>query len=259
MTIVNNTPMGDAFVRDFDDGMYTSLESFEQFGHRFVPTNKISTLALRMNIKPPLNIKPPMWCENHNTTAEIGTRMPGFPIIWGNPDDSVQRYNIPCFRIKREDPSPALERRRSIHLKSRSPAPGAQPLTVTLRDGTTIEGYDSYEEQYGAWPYDIPYTLTCEAAGTAARAICTVMLKYMMMKFPPYAVLTIKDSLEEERKYNCFVEGPSNLSDVADIRDRVIIEALSIRVSAEYDLEDFRTVKVVKAVPSYNGAPKQGV
>jgi len=191
----------------------------------YVPLDKVPGVA------------PPLFDENHKNEAEVGLPMPGIPIIISNPGDSVQRYNLPCFRITREDPSPALERWMSLHLKYRAPAPGETEITVKVGN-REFKGYNKYEQQQGAWPFDIPYTVTCEGVGIKARTNAQTMLLHLMKAFPPYAVLSVEDSIGDMRKYNVFVEGPSELSQVADIRDRMIIHALSLRVSGELDLSD---------------------
>lgn len=232
---VDNEILGDVFIREFDQGIANKIGSVAIGGRSFVPSDKIPGVDV------------PLWDENHGEDDVIGTPMPGFPVIFQNPEDSVQRYNLPCFRISREDPSPALERWMSLHKKYRAPAPGANPVTVNV-GGKDVQGYDQYQEQEGAWPYDIPYTITCEAAGIAARTHAQLLLKHAMKAFPPYATITVIDSDGESRIYNAFVEGPSDLSNVSEIGDRSIIYALSIRVSGEYDLADATSVKSVTSV-----------
>lgn len=233
-TIVDKVQTGDVFLREFDIGVYASLDNFLVGDKPYVPLAKVPS------------VRPPLFDENHKNKSEVGKPMPGIPIIISNPGDSVQRYNLPCFRLTREDPSPALERWMSIHLKHRTPSSDATEITVIL-GGKEIKGYDKYEEQKGSWPFDIPYTVTCEAAGLSARTNAQTMLKHLMKGFEPYSVLTVIDSFGVTRKYNMFVEGPSELSEVSDIRDRVIIHAMSVRISGELDLSD---PKVVRAITS---------
>lgn len=221
---------GDIFVREFDIAMFDALNAFVQNDRVFV--QKIN------------GVKVPLFDEDHTIKEEVGKSMPGIPVIFVNPDDAIQHYNMPCFRITREDVSPALERWMSLHLKSRKPAPGATPVTVNY-GGRTLTGWSKYEEQDGSWPFDISYTITCESSGLAARTECLLMLRYLMKKMPPYGVVTARDSLGKDRKYNIFVEGPSELGMVTDIRDRGMIMALSVRIEAELDLSDPRVIAAV--------------
>ncbi len=239
-SIVNDSLCGDVSIRNFDIGIYRALDYVIIRSRAYVPLSKAS------------GVEPPLFDENHDVDSEIGMPMPGFPIIFANPGDSVQRYNLPCFRITREDPSPALERWMGLHLKSRNPASGATPVQVDYQAGRVLNGYDKYQEQDGAFPYDIPYTVTCEAVGTSARTNAQVMLVFLMKKFKPYSVIEVEDSLGAMRKYNVFVEGPSELSEVSDIRDRSIIHAMSLRVSGELDLSDPREVVAISSKPTFN-------
>jgi hypothetical protein len=99
-----------------------------------------------------------------------------------------------------------------------------------------LQGYGKYEEQEGSYPYDIPYTLTMEAVGLGARTKGHTLLLHCMRIFGPHGKVRVVDSLGRERKYWVFGEGPSELTSIADIRDRTIVYALSLRVQAELDL-----------------------
>ncbi|TRO54906.1 hypothetical protein E2P64_08170 [Candidatus Bathyarchaeota archaeon] len=240
MPIVGSERKGDVYIWEFDKGIFDQMGAFLIGDYVYLPLSAFP------------GVNPPLFSEDHGIESEVGTSMPGIPVIFKDPDDSVQRYALPCVRLSREDPSPALERWASKHLKYRCPAPGAKLIQVKYNESITLEGYDKYEEQEGAWPYDIPYTITVEAAGINARTDAQVMLRYMHKKFPPYAEIPVVDSLGQTRKYTVFVEGPSELSQVADIRDRSIIYALSLRVSAEFDLADPKVKVAITAKPTIN-------
>ena len=131
------------------------------------------------------------------------------------------------------------------------PAPGATPVQVTIGN-QTFDGYDKYEDQPGAWPYDIPYTVTLEANGKRARTNAQVMLKHAMKRYGPHAVLEVDDSLDILRRFEVFGEGPSDLSSASDIRDRTIIYALSLRVAGYLDLEDPMVHRAVTSAADIN-------
>ena len=139
-----------------------------------------------------------------------------------------------------------------MHIKYRGPAPDANEIQVQYGN-TTLTGYDKYEEQDGAWPFDIPYTLTMESAGKSAELHAQAMLKYAMKKFKPYSVLSVPNDFGQIGKFNMFVEGPSDLGQVADIADRSMVYALSIRVAGTFDLADIRELdKPVTSQPTIN-------
>lgn len=224
--------IGDLWFRDFDQGMVLTLGAVLVGDNYYLP----------MSLVPGVN--PPLFTEFTARAEDIGKPMPGIPFIFANPSDSTTRYVLPCIRVRREDPSPALERYSSISPKYRIPAAGAEAKTVNYRN-LVLHGYDKYEEQENSFPYDIPYTITCEAAGRGARNKAHILLKHCMKRYSPHGVVTVVDSEGAERKYWVFGEGPSDLSIVGDIRDRSIIFGLSLRVKGYIDLKDPISSKVV--------------
>lgn len=232
MAMIRNKEIGDVWLRDFDLGMAKTLGCVE-IGQRFyLPLEKAP------------GVEPPLFTEFYGDPSEVGKPMPGIPLIYANPASGVQRYTLPCIRLRREDPSPALERWMSKHYKYRRPAPGFPEIEVTYRT-KTVKGYAKYEQQEGSYPYDIPYTLTAEAVGKGARTKAHTLLHHCMKKFKPHSKVKVVDSLGRQRKYWVFGEGPSDLSVATDIRDRTIIQALSLRVIGELDLNDPELVQAV--------------
>lgn len=239
MPMIRNQQVGDVFLRDFDLGISNTLGCIE-IGQR---------LYLSLDKLP--GIEAPLFTEFYGDVEEQGQPMPGIPLIYANPSSGVQRYTMPCIRLRREDPSPALERWMSFHYKYRRPAPGFPEINVQYRT-RTLTGHAKYEQQEGSYPYDIPYTLTVESAGKGAMTKAHTMLQYCMKKFPPHAGLNVIDSLGNGRVYQVFVEGPSNLGVANDIRDRAIIFALSLRVQGELDLKDPELRQAVTSEPTFN-------
>jgi hypothetical protein len=236
MAMIRDQLVGDVGLRDFDLGMVNTLGCVVIGDDYYLPLNLVP------------GVTPPLFDEFSANAADIGKPMPGIPIIWTNPSDSASRYSIPCIRFRREDPSPALERWASVHYKYRRPAPGARLVTVQYGN-RTLTGYDKYEDQEGGYPYDIPYTITCEAAGKGARTKAHTLLRHCMKKFPPHGVVDVVDSLGNNRKYWVYGDGPSDLSIAADIRDRTIILAISLRVQGELDLREAQTHVAVTSKP----------
>lgn len=229
--VVNTNRVCDIYIDNFDMGIAYTLGA-EQIGPMYFLM--IDKIPIKPNIMP---ISPPLYTEDHGIPSQVGQRMPGIPIIWKNPHDKFVRYVLPCIRISREDPPPALERWPSLHLKYKVPAPGAQPVTVTYGN-REIQGYSKYEQQNGTFPFDIPYTITIETSGQSALQHALMVLRYAQKIFKPYSVLSLIDDEGNLRKYNMFVEGPNDLGNVADIADRTAIFALSVRVQGELDLSD---------------------
>jgi hypothetical protein len=98
----------------------------------------------------------------------------------------------------------------------------------------------------------MPYTISIETAGNAARGNNDALLKFMMKRFRPNGSMRVIGSLNEDRFYTYFTEGPSNLGAVADIADRSMIMALSVRVLGELDLHDPLEGKIITSMPVVN-------
>lgn len=224
MSRIRHERIGDVFLENFDEGIVKTLEGVLIGDDYFLPLSKAPT------------VQPPLYTELAADPDLIGKPMPGIPFIFANPGEAVQRYVIPCIRVRREDPSPALERWGSLQDKYRAPAPG-EPEIVVQYGNRTKRGYAKYEMQPAGWPYDIPYTITIETNGVRARLTNHILLKHCMGIFGPYGVVTVTDDMGRDRKYNVFGEGPSNLDIIGDLRDRTIISALSLRVAAELDVQ----------------------
>lgn len=224
MPRIQNEILGDVFLRDFDLGMVSTLQG-TQIGNRYyLPRTILSSVT------------PPLFSEFTGIESDIGTEMPGIPFAMEEPSE-VLRYLIPCIYIKREDPSPALERQHGYRVKYRAPSPGAQE-TSTIYRGQTYNGYTSYQEQEDGIPVDLSYTIMCQAGGKAAKRNAHLLLKHCMKYFWPRGKVLVVDSEGRTRSYWVHSEGPSNISSVADIRDRTIIYALSCRVIGELDVRD---------------------
>lgn len=244
MTRIRHERIGDVFLRNFDLGMIKTLGGVLIGSQYYLPLDLVP------------GVLPPLFTEFSEDSADTGEPMPGIPVIFSNAGDAVERYVIPCIRVRREDPTPALERWLSNQDKYRAPAAGAEEITVQYgsREKT---GYSKYEMQPAGWPYDIPYTVTVEANGERARTNAQIMLRHAMGIFGPYGVVTVYDDAGEERKYNVFGEGPSDLSAVADIRDRTVIYALSLRISAELDVLPKADHQAVTSPPTVTAYRKE--
>jgi hypothetical protein len=233
---IRHEDIGDVFYRDFDIGVYRTLLA-EQIGDRYY---------LSADFVP--DVIPPLFSEFTGPVSQQGTQMPGVPVTFGNPSTAVVRYLLPCIRIKREDPSPALERWQSSHDKYRRPASGEDEITIDYR-GREVKGYRKYEEQPGSITSDIPYTITCEGVGKSARAQAEQLLGHCMKYIYPHEKIWVLDSLGNMRGYQSHCEGPSELTAVADIRDRSVIYALSLRVQGEIDVRDPVEKVAVTSIP----------
>ena len=234
MARFNTEILGDVFYREFDEGIITTLQG-ERIGNRYyLPQVVVPTVS------------PPLFSEFTGTVSDKGQPMPGIPFSMGEPSEVVRQL-IPCIHIKREDPSPALERQHGYRVKYRAPAPGASTVDIQYR-GRTVTGYSAYQEQEDGIPTDLSYTIMCEANGKAAKNNAHILLKHCMKFFYPHGKVFVYDTEGRRRSYWVHTEGPSELTSIGDIRDRTIIYALTCRVMAEIDVRDPYTQKPVTSI-----------
>lgn len=106
-----------------------------------------------------------------------------------------------------------------------------------------------------AIPYDIMYQISVRARFRGApgnRNQVNALFGHVMRVFPPYSKIDVVDSIGDLRGYEAFNEGISNIDVIAEVQDRTLGMALTIRVEGELDLKDPQTVPTVRRVPVLN-------
>lgn len=157
------------------------------------------------------------------------------PVQWSNPEDVYQPRIVPCYRVTRNDMIPAFERQPWYEVVGRKPADDAQ--RVVLPDGTV--GYTRYETQWRATPFDLNYEVT--VIGRRREDAGKMLLWALRRMKPPWWPVAVVDSLGDTRQYDAGDLGVSDVSEIADIADRVIGNVLAFTVRAEVDLDDTST------------------
>lgn len=218
--IAGREAAGIVTLRDFDRGVATTLGGKIEDGHYILSIPGVSG--------------PP----GYN----------GVPVFLSVPEQLFEKKRLPCLVIQRDSLSPAMSRWQSIgHEQYNAPAPGANPLTVTAPDGSVLSGYDSMEVMKQAMPYDIGYTISIYAPGREAneRLSANKILDYVLRVYLPYSLVYVKDSIDDTRSYQAYMEGVAMLDDILSVNDRVIGFAVTLRVEGELDnlyAEKFKTV-----------------
>jgi hypothetical protein len=169
---------------------------------------------------------------------DAAPEFPGVPVVFAHPEDVFQTHKIPVIEVRRDDISPALNRWHPGTLHYRVPASSALPRTVQFPDGTTRSGYNQYEERQQAAPFDLMYTINIIAKQRTAMAAAHSILAYVMKIYQPYTSVLVHDSIGDLRSYEAFVESVGPMDEAADVSERVIGFALSLRVEAELDISD---------------------
>lgn len=152
------------------------------------------------------------------------------PVVFNQPEQILVNHRLPVFAINRLDLEPDNARWHSVEQFEYREGIGNPEIV----DGVT--GYASYETKSQAWPFNIPYVISCYGRYEHEAQI---MLRKMMRRFRPYCAIFVRDSLNEIRSYTGFVEGAiANISETIDVADRVKAYSITVRVEAEIDLHD---------------------
>lgn len=179
----------------------------------------------------------------------------GVPVVFSHPEDIFQTKRLPCVVVQRDSMSPAMGRWHGpVHEQYKTAAVGALLKSVTKVDGTVKQGFDKIETLKQAMPFDLGYTVSIYSTGrdAADRLHVSKILDYVLKVYQPYCYVFVKDSLEDPRSYQAYMEGVSMLDEIADVTERYIGFALTLRVEAELDLEEPQVTAAVTSVPKIN-------
>jgi len=242
-TYVSTQRTGDVWLEDFDVGVIETMGGFIADGDYFMQIS---------------GVPPTPWPTDREsrsvTFARRGDTMPGVMVTFVAPDSRITPFVYPCIVVRRESIEPANSRWPSRHLKYRTPAEGANPVTHTWNDQNgvthTINGYDAYEEQQGNFPFDITYMISVLATAKKAETYAQRMLKHVMRVYPPRdgRGVYVKDSIGDTRTYEVFAEGPASLREAMDMVDHQAGYSVNIRVEGELDLKDPYVVKAATSL-----------
>jgi hypothetical protein len=211
--MVSTQRTGVVFIRDFDTGVIETLGA----EIRTAELDGVSRRSYYMDI------------------IGVGTDV---PIIFVTPEVIMEKYYLPSIVVRREEPSFAANRWHSISM--------AYEMGVgsdVVVNGVTGKPYK--ESKVPAYPFDITYTLE---GLTRLRSQSVALLNVILRKYRPYGKVAVKDSLDEVRTYEAFMEGISSLDELVDAGERMSGFAVSVRVIGELDLADPETIKTAEDV-----------
>ena len=163
---------------------------------------------------------------------------PGIPVVFSHPEDVFQSHKIPVIEVRRDDIQAAMTRWHPGTLHYRVPAPTALKGSVTFSDGTVKTGFSKYEELQQSCPFDLLYTINIIAKQRQFMAAAQLILAYVLKIYQPYCSVFAYDSIGDRRSYEAFLESVGPMDEAADVSERVIGFALSLRVEAELDIND---------------------
>lgn len=168
------------------------------------------------------------------------------PCQFQDPEDVYQRFRLPCFQFKRNDLTPAFDRKPWYGWSARAPSKDA--IQITLPDGTI--GYNKYDNQWRANPFDIQYDCMLMARRTQDMYL---MLQYALRHFiPPWFIFKIVDSKGSVREYDAGDLSFSNITDLIDIAERMVGYSISFTVRGEIDIhDDMEETAMISHVETY--------
>jgi hypothetical protein len=161
------------------------------------------------------------------------------PISLGGGEPEIFRSILPSIKIVQTGIDPDMVRWQWATPAYRVPARGSRAVSVGGRSG-----YSSYEEKKHALPFNLSFSIQARARYMRDALL---MEKHIIRRLEPYTWILVRDSNEEMRRYECFLEGVSTSNDLMDVSDRTILIDNSYRVEAELDIFEPVVKKAVEA------------
>lgn len=229
-------------LRAFDEGIVETL------GAKVDP--ELSNYFLDLVAAETVGFDPPESSPFYRGPVDPRPGLPGIPVTFSNPEDVLEKWSVPCLLIRREGIDPAIERWHPGLVQYRAPARGALPTQYR-----GVNGYDRVEQTDQAVPFDLTYSVNIMARNRGAPGETNQagrLLDHVLRIYPPYCRVLVTDSIGDKRSYEAFMDGVSDLDEVADITDRMIGFSVSVRVEGELDLNDPYVRKLVTRGPTVN-------
>jgi hypothetical protein len=178
--------------------------------------------------------------------------LPAIPVTFSNPEDIFEKFKVPVVLVRRDDITPAMNRWHPGMGQYRTPAKYSKPYVVTRRSGQQVTGFDLYEQQDQAIPFDFTYTIEVQARhrGNIRNQVNLIFID-VLKRYPPYGRVLLTDSIGDQRSYEAFMEGTSTLDEVQDVARRKLSLSISLRVEGELDLSNPEVRRAVSADPTF--------
>lgn len=211
-------PTGTVRLRDFDAGVVETLKA------RVITsaTGQGNYFLTELSGQPVSSYNMPL----------VPPGQPGIPVTFAYPEDVYERWLKPCIVVSRDDIAPAMQRYHPGALQYNAPVMTSRSVAVPGRGF----GYAESESLAQAVPMDITYSINIITIGS--RNLANAMLDHVLRIYPPYAAIYVRDSLDDQRTYSAWNDGVSVLDELADVSERTIGFAVTLRVEAELDLSE---------------------
>lgn len=153
------------------------------------------------------------------------------PVVMTDPEDAYNENLLPQIVIARGSMTPQMARW----------FPGGHEYQVPAKSAEMVAGPGGrmmptvVERKWWAYPFEISYDIHLRAR---LRLQADRMLRHVGRPFWAYGQVFLTDSENEERGYYAFMDSIENLSELADVADRLQGHTLSMRVEAELDFNE---------------------
>lgn len=219
-------------LRSFDEGVVETL------GARIDP--ETDNYFLRLEEAETVGFDPAVSSPFNRGPVDPRPGLPAIPVTFAFPEEVFEKYSIPLVLVRRDDIAPALQRWHPGALQYRTPGRGA--LQVQNNEtAPPLVGFDRVEQVDQAAPFDLSYTINIVARNRGAPGVrnqANRVLDHVLRIYQPYCRVLVKDSIGDARSYEAFMEGISHLDEVAEVTDRVIGFAVTLRIEGELDIND---------------------
>ena len=153
------------------------------------------------------------------------------PIDMSDPEDAYVEHLIPQIIISRGAVTPQMNRwfpgGREYQIRAK--------IAQDVKSSGGLTGPSHVERKWWTYPFEISYDVHLRAR---LRAQADRMLRQIGRVFWAYGQIFLVDSEGDERGYYAFVESYDNLSEIADVADRLQGHTISMRVEAELDFNE---------------------
>jgi hypothetical protein len=221
-------------LRSFDEGVVETLGA--------TIDEELQNYFLHLPIVETVGFDPPESSPFYRGPVDPRPGLPGIPVTFSYPEDVFEKYSIPVVLVRREGIDPAMQRWHPGALQYRTPGRGALPTGYRPTPASEVKyGFDRAEQVDQAAPFDLSYTINVVARNRGAPGIrnqANRILDHVLRIYQPYCEVRLRDSIGDARTYEAFMDGVSPLDEVADVTDRVIGFAVSLRIEGELDLTD---------------------
>lgn len=150
------------------------------------------------------------------------------PVIMSDPEDAFEENLLPQIVISR---GAINQDRQRWH-------PGGWEYQIASPTAESVPGPggklvpNRVERKWWTMPYEISYDVHLRAR---LRRQADIMLMHVGRFFHPTGQVFLRDSKDEERGYYAFQDSIDNLSEIADVADRLHGHTISLRVEGELD------------------------